>query len=638
MCGIAGIFDTRGEGAIDAALLSRMNDSLRHRGPDGEGVFKEGGIGLGHRRLAIIDLEGGAQPLFNEDKSVAVVFNGEIYNFQELARELVNKGHQFRTHCDTEVIVHGWEEWGEACLDRFRGMFSFAIWDGNKKTLFLARDRLGIKPLYYTLRGDNSLLFASELKALLLDASVPRIIDPRAVEDYFAYGYIPDPATIYQGIYKLPPGHFLKFRRGNPLPAPIEYWDVHFGEPDEVDEQEAAEQLIEKARDAVKCRMIADVPLGAFLSGGVDSSGIVALMAGLSDDPVNTCSISFGSPEFDESPYAAKVAKIWGTDHHVAHVDPDSYDLMDRLATLYDEPFADSSAMPTYRVCELARNNVTVALSGDGGDEIFGGYRRHLMHCNEERVRRILPAGFRRLVFGALGSLYPKMDWAPQFLRARSTFQSLARDSAGAYFNSVSVVYDDVRAKMFSPAFQSSLQGYNAGEVLARHMARAGTDDMLSQIQYADLKTYLPGDILTKVDRASMAHSLEVRVPLLDHKFVEWAATIPSSLKLRGGQGKYLLKKALEPLVPHDVMYRPKMGFSVPISAWFRGPLRDRVRSAVTGPVIADSGIFDSAYLARLVSEHESGQREHSPILWSILMFEAFLRQVHEVGGGASSA
>jgi len=256
------------------------------------------------------------------------------------------------------------------------------------------------------------------------------------------------------------------------------------------------------------------------------------------------------------------------------------------------------------------------------------------MHCNEERIRRILPAGLRRRVFGALGRLYPKMDWAPRYLRARSTFQSLALDPAGAYFNSVSVVYDDVRARLFSPAFRSSLQGYNASEVLARHMARAGTDDVLSQIQYADMKTYLPGDILTKVDRASMAHSLEVRVPLLDHRFVEWAATVPSSLKLRGGEGKYLLKKALEPLVPHDVMYRPKMGFSVPISAWFRGPLRDRVRSAITGPVIADSGIFDEAYLARLVSEHETGRSEHSPILWSILMFEAFLRQVHEVGGG----
>ena len=361
------------------------------------------------------------------------------------------------------------------------------------------------------------------------------------------------------------------------------------------------------------------------------------MMAGLSGNPVNTCSISFGDPAFDETSYAATVAQRYATNHRIGHVDPDKFDLIDDLARLYDEPFADSSAMPTYRVCELARRHVTVALSGDGGDEVFGGYRRYRWHCYEERLRRSVPQSIRGPLFGALGAMYPKLDRAPRVLRAKSTLQALARDTAGGYFHTVSVVYDSVRGKMFSDQFRSELQGYSAREVMVKHVQNAQTDDPLSCIQYADMKTYLPGDILTKVDRASMAHSLEVRVPLLDHPLVEWAGALPSSLKLNGMEGKYVFKKSLEPYVPSEVMYRPKMGFSVPLSASFKGALRDKVNAAVNSQILDDTQYFDRDYLRTVVDEHQSGAREHSAIIWSLMMFESFLRQVHERQDNVSS-
>lgn len=630
MCGIAGLFRTDGRDHIDRSLLKRMNGSQTHRGPDASGIFENNVVGLAHRRLSIIDLSDGDQPIFNEDGSVAVVYNGEIYNFQELTAELTAKGHQFSTHCDTEVIVHAWEEWGPACVERFRGMFSFALWDENKRTLMLARDRFGIKPLYYGVRSDSTLVFGSELKSLLCDPAIRREIDPRAVEEYFAFGYVPDPRTIYTSVQKLPPGHFLVWRVGQVRQEPVRYWDISFRPAQSRSEAEIKSELIDKLRDAVKCRMIADVPLGAFLSGGVDSSAIVALMAELSPDKVRSCSISFGDPAFDESRFADQVAAHIGTDHRSERVDSDDFDLIDRLATTYDEPFADSSAIPTFRVCELARRHVTVALSGDGGDEVFAGYRRYYWHQNEERLRRALPLPVRRIVFGALGQIYPKLDRAPRMFRAKSTFQSLARDSIGAYFHSVSVVYDGIRETLYNPDFRNSLDGYNAEQVLRTHMGAADTDDPVSQIQYADMKTYLPGDILTKVDRASMAHSLEVRVPLLDHPFAEWGAGLAPDMKMRGREGKYIFKKALEPLLPEDILYRPKMGFAVPLASWFRNELRDRLRSAIKSPALKDSGIFDLQYLERLTDDHQSGARDHSAILWSVLMFEAFLRKVHQ--------
>lgn len=628
MCGIVGLFDTRGKREIDRQLLGRMNQTQFHRGPDEGGLHSEPGVGLGHRRLSIIDLSSGQQPLFNEDGSVVVVFNGEIYNFQELAAELAALGHSFRTHCDTEVIVHAWEEWGEACVERFRGMFAFGLWDRNRETLFLARDRLGIKPLYYALLDDGTFIFASELKALLAHPGLVREMSPQAVEEYFAYGYVPEPGTIFRQALKLSPGHTLTLRNGQGLPQPRRYWDVPFAPHGPISEKEAGEELIARLREAVRIRLVAEVPLGAFLSGGVDSSAVVAMMAGLMEDPVNTCSISFGDPAFNESQYAQKVADRYHTSHYTEQVDKDDFDLIDKLASLYDEPFADSSAIPTYRVCELARKRVTVALSGDGGDENLAGYRRYRWHLYEERLRSLLPLAARKPLFGLLGNLYPKADWAPKVLRAKSTFEALARDSVEGYFHSVSIMGDKMRQRLFSDSFKRSLQGYQAVEVMRAHADKCPAQDPLSRVQYLDMKTYLVGDILTKVDRASMAHALEVRVPLLDHKLVEWISGLPASLKLRGHEGKYIFKKALEPYLPDDILYRAKMGFSVPLASWFRGPLRQRVREALLGPTLAETGIFNMEFLKEMVDQHQSGRRDYSASLWTLLMFESFLRNV----------
>jgi len=632
MCGIAGIFDIREQRPIDEGLLSRMNQVQFHRGPDDGGVHVEPGVGLAHRRLSIIDLSNGHQPLYNEDGSVAVVFNGEIYNFPDLTKELLAAGHQFRTHCDTEVIVHAWEEWGESCVERFRGMFAFAIWDRNRRSLFLARDRLGIKPLHYTLMNDGRLLFGSELKSLLAHASLPREIDPYAVEDYFGFGYVPEPRTIFRNVFKLEPGHTLLVRRGDTSLRTRQYWDADFSTNGVSDPEEAGRELIERLREAVDIRLISEVPLGAFLSGGVDSSAVVALMAGLRDEPVNTCSISFGDPDYDESKYAAMVAEQYHTNHHVGEVSPDDFSLLDKLAGIYDEPYADSSAMPTYRVCELARKRVTVALSGDGGDENLAGYRRYRWHTYEERLRSLLPLSVRRPLFGTLGQIYPKADWAPKVFRAKSTFESLARSDAEGYFHSVSILGDKLRAKLFSADFRRELQGYSAVEVFHRHAANA-PDHPLSRVQYLDMKTYLVGDILTKVDRASMAHGLEVRVPILDHKFVEWVAGLPPGLKLRGREGKYVFKKSLETYLPKEILYRQKMGFAVPLASWFRGPLRERVKETLLGPRMLDSGMFDSRFLHTLVEQHQSGRRDYSMPIWTLMMFEAFQRNLQSGSG-----
>jgi len=607
-----------------------MNETQFHRGPDEGGLHTEPGVGLGHRRLSIIDLSSGQQPLFNEDHSVVVTYNGEIYNFQELSNELKACGHVFRTCCDTEVIVHAWEEWGEACVHRFRGMFAFAVWDRNRKTLFIARDRLGIKPLYYARLGNGQVVFSSELKALMVHPLLDRHLDDQAVEEYFTFGYVPDPKTIFRSVHKLPPGYTLTLRCGEPVAEPREYWDVPFKPVGYSSEADLQEELLQRFREAVDIRMISEVPLGAFLSGGVDSSAVVGMMAGLSpQEAVRTCSISFGDPRFNESSFAASVAEQFRTDHHIDQVEPDDFDLVDHLAGLYDEPYADSSAMPTYRVCQLAKQRVTVALSGDGGDENFAGYRRYRWHMNEEKIRNLFPRSLRRSVFGALGKYYPKLDWAPRYVRAKSTFQAIARDSFEGYLHSISVMYDDLRGPLFSSAFKRDLQGYSAREVFRRHAERVPVDDPLSLIQYLDMKTYLPGDILTKVDRASMAHALEVRVPILDHKFVEWVSGLPPDMKLRGSEGKYIFKKSLEKMLPNDILYRSKMGFGVPLAKWFRGPLKDRVRKAVLGDTLSSTGYFDPAFLKRLVDEHQSGAREHSSALWSLLMFESFLRNLN---------
>lgn len=628
MCGITGIFDTRGKREIDRAVLHRMNESQFHRGPDEGSLHLEPGLGMGHRRLSIIDVSTGQQPLHSADGSVVIVFNGEIYNYQSLMSELQALGHVFRTKSDTEVIVNAWRAWGEACVKRLRGMFAFALWDRNQQVFFMARDRLAVKPMYYAVLDDGQLLFGSELKSLLAHGGLRREMDPLAVEEYFALGYVAEPRTVFKQALKLPPAHTLLVRRGQPVPAPRPYWDVRFTLGNPIGLNEACEQLNAKLAESVKLRMIAEVPLGAFLSGGVDSSAVVAAMAGLSDGPVNTCSMGFDDPAFNEVEFARMVAEQYKTNHYVETVGSDDFDLIDTLARLYDEPYADSSAIPTYRVCQLARRKVTVALSGDGGDEVFGGYRRYRLHLMEERMRAALPQSLRGPLFGALGRVYPKADWAPRFLRAKTTFEGMARSSVAAYFHSVSILRGPMREQLFSDRFKKELGGYGALEVFKRHAANAATDDPLALIQYLDMKTYLVGDINTKVDRASMAHSLEVREPLMDHELIEWMATIPSSLKVRGQEGKFLFKKAMEPRLPSDVLYRPKMGFAVPLARWFRGPLKERVRQAVLGPRLADTGWFETGYLQQLVDAHQSGARDHSAPLWTLMMFEAFLRRV----------
>ncbi|MBN7797446.1 XrtA/PEP-CTERM system amidotransferase [Parahaliea mediterranea] len=626
MCGIAGIFDLRERRDVDRDVLRAMNQVQFHRGPDEDGLHVEPGAGLAHRRLSIIDLSSGQQPMFSADGNLCVVYNGEIYNFGELTETLRRRGYQFRTRCDTEVILYAWQEWGEDCVRHFRGMFAFALLDRRAQSLFLARDRFGIKPLFYSILADGHCLFGSELKVLKAHAGLPRKLEPRSVEDYFALGYIPEPRTIYRDVYKLRPGHTLTLRRGEPVPAQREYWDIPFEPGSPMTEAELQGELVERLAEAVRIRMVAEVPLGAFLSGGVDSSAVVAMMASQQADPVNTCAIGFDVQQYDEVAYARQVAERYRTNHHERTVSSDDFALLDGLADLYDEPYADSSALPTYRVCQLAREQVTVALSGDGGDENFAGYRRYRWHMNEERLRARLPQGLRSGLFGTLGRLYPKADWAPRIFRAKTTFEGLARNSVAAYLHSVSLSSTAQRGAMFSDALKRELQGYSVQSVFDEHAARCPSDDPLSLIQYLDMKTYLVGDILTKVDRASMAHSLEVRVPFLDHPFAEWVSSLPPSQKLRGGEGKYLLKKSLESHLPRDILYRPKMGFGVPLGNWFRGPLKQRLRQALLEGGLADSGLFDAAYLERLVREHQSGLREHSAPLWSLLMFQAAVK------------
>lgn len=628
MCGISGLFDTHGQRDFDRALAARINNIQAHRGPDEDDLYFEPGLALGHRRLSVIDLATGQQPMFNEDGSVGIVFNGEIYNFQELVPELQALGHTFKTRSDTEVIVHAWEAWGPECVHRLRGMFAFALWDRNQHTLFLARDRLGVKPMHYAWLPDGSFVFGSELKVVTAHPAFVRDIDPLAVEDYFSFGYVPDPRCIYRNAHKLPAAHTLTLRRGDTtLAQPVPYWDVHFTNDNPISLADAEVELRERVRESVKLRLIADVPLGAFLSGGVDSSAVVATMAGLSTTPVHTCAIGFDDPRFNESAFAQQVADRYQTDHRLEVVKSEDFDLIDTLAWLYDEPYADSSAIPTYRVCQMARKHVTVALSGDGGDESLGGYRRYRMHLGEESVRSRMPHGLRRPLFGALGQIYPKADWAPRMFRAKTTFQGMAMDTVQAYHHSMSHLRADQRQRLFSPTFQKSLGGYNALNVFREHAQRANTDDPLALIQYLDYKTWLVGDINTKVDRASMAHSLEVREPLMDHQLVEWLATLPSSLKINGGEGKYVFKKAFEPLLPHDILYRPKMGFSVPLASWLRGPLTERMRESVLSQRMLDSGYFNAATLRTLIDQHLSRQHDHSTALWMLIMFDAFLRQ-----------
>lgn len=625
MCGIAGIFHLSTPKPVDPARIERMCAAMPHRGPDGQGVWTAPGVGLGHVRLSIIDLAGSPQPMASSDGRAMLVFNGEIYNYRELREELRGAGFEFRTDGDSEVILAAWQRWGADCLPRLHGMFAFAIYDLTQRTLFLARDRLGVKPLFYAPLSDGSLVFASELKVLAAHPLLRREVDPLAVEDYLTWGYVPDHRSILSGVHKLPAGHSLLLRHDAPLPAPQQWWDVSFAERRQGRAADLEAELLHLLRQAVTSRMVADVPLGAFLSGGVDSSAVVALMAEASASPVKTCSIGFDEAALDETSYAGAVAERFRTDHRSRQVGSGDFVHVDALAAMFDEPFADASALPTWRVCQLARETVTVALSGDGADEAFAGYRRHRFQHGEDRIRALLPAALRGPVLGGLGAIYPKADWAPQPLRAKTTLLSLAGSSEAGYARAVGVSPPELRQMLYSPDFLALRGDYRSEQPWEDLMRRAPARSGLDRAQYADLKFWLPGDILTKVDRTSMAVSLEAREPLLDHRLIEFAASLPESLRLRRGEGKWLLKKTMQRYLPGEILYRPKQGFVTPIAAWFRGPLAEEARAISRGTALARTGWFDQQAIARVAEEHIAGRRDHGRLLWQLLMLDRSL-------------
>ncbi len=636
MCGIAGMVYTDPGHPVDRALLRRMTDTMVHRGPDAEGFHIGLGVGLGHRRLSIIDLATGDQPVFNEDRTVAVVFNGEIYNFQELRAGLEARGHRFATRTDTEAIVHAYEEYGEGCVERFRGMFAFAVWDERARRLLLARDRVGKKPLYYRYDREG-LSFASELKALLRDPGVKRVVDPEALDDFLSFGAVPAPRTIYAGAEKLRPAHYLVWEDGRIRSA--EYWDLRFGDRSRRSETEYLDEFESIFSEAVGLRMISDVPLGAFLSGGVDSTAVVAAMARHSDRPVVTTSAGFMERNYNELNHAKLVAKTMETDHHEVMVQPRAAEILPRLTWHLDEPFADSSAVPTFYVSKAARERVTVALSGDGGDEAFAGYSwRYGLNLLEFRVRRWIPPWIRHTVLRPISDAWPKGDQLPRPLRWKFFLRNLSLSPERAYFHDMSLFTPADKEGLLSWDFRRALNGYDSCAHFERHFNRVQGLDHLSRILYLDTKTYLTNDILVKVDRMSMANSLEVRSPLLDHRVMEFAAALPPSMKYRGVTSKYLLKRHLTGRVPPSVFQRPKMGFSIPLAAWLRGELREMAEDLLFSERSMVRGYFVPEFVRGLWASHQAGRRNHSHHLWALMVLELwhrlFVDEVSSFAGG----
>jgi len=599
-----------------------MTEAQRHRGPDGEGFHAEPHLGFGHRRLAIVDLAGGAQPMATEDGAVVVTFNGEIYNHEVLRRMLEARGHVFHSRSDTEVLLHGWREWGAQMPARLVGMFAFALWDRKAGRLLLARDPLGEKPLHYAWLPDGGFAFASEIGGLKALSELPRGLDPVALDDFLALGYVPEPATIYAAIRRLPPGHLMLLGLGEAQAVQQRYWApprqaVAAG-------GDAVEALQSRLDAAVRARMMADVPLGAFLSGGIDSGVVTSLAAMAGGQPLATFTIGFGGAA-DERPDAAMVAERYGTRHFAEDGAEADYLAMAReIPRLFGEPFGDHSAVPTLAVASLARRHVTVALSGDGGDEVFAGCRRYLFHMVAEAARRLLPTRLRRGAIGALARAYPKLDRAPRWLRAKTTLTEISLDSALGYYGTVCKLAEGRRRAMFSPALRAAVEGHDPSARFAALMAECDPEDSLLQAQYADLQTYLPGDILTKVDRTSMAVSLEVRPPLLDPELVSWGLALPAAAKLRGGVGKRVLREAAAPLLPPALLQRRKRGFGADLSGHFRAAAPE-IRTRLTGGPMAESGLFDPQALGRLVDQHANRNLDNTQVLWNLLVAEGFL-------------
>ncbi len=623
MCGIAGIVGDQDDGWIDHDVIHRMCQTLVHRGPDDEGRFVKNGAGLGMRRLSIIDLACGHQPVFNEDRTAWVVFNGEIYNFRELRRELEGRGHRFQTHSDTEVIVHLYEEHGAGCVHKLRGMFAFALFDERNRRLLLARDRLGKKPLHYAWAGGR-LLFGSEIKAILVVAPELSTLNSQALLQYFHFGYIPDPATAFLGIQKLPPGHLLEFERGEVRVR--KYWDLpQYGEHSPPSEEECLEELEARLAEAVRIRLIADVPLGALLSGGTDSSTIVALMARASSRPVKTFSIGFRHSDFNEAPYARKVAQAFGTEHHELILEPDVVETVDSLTRSLEEPFGDSSMLPTYYVSCLARQHVTVVLSGDGGDEAFAGYDRYGLYL-QKRSQNWIPEwacrSYRERVYPRLLRGTPgrnlaysiSLPWGERYVEgvslapAQRNFALISNEFLGQFHNSLGPLH-----------------------LFAQYLRDAPASDPLSRVLYLDIKTYLPGDILTKVDRMSMAASLEVRVPMLDHVFLEWVTGLASHWKMRKSTQKYILTKLAQRLgVPPEVLRRPKRGFALPLVHWMRHELKDLAVALLLDRRTLQRGYFNERGVRQLLDKFLLGNTDDYLELWRLMMFELWHRNFLE--------
>lgn len=605
----------------DDRVLRRMGEVILHRGPDAGGEYLDETVGLAHRRLSIIDLSPlGNQPMFSTDGRLVIVFNGEIYNFQELRMELERSGVSFRSQTDTEVILALYQRFGVACLDRLNGMFAFALWDKAEQTLLLARDRIGKKPLYYYHGGGDRLAFASELKSLLQIPGLDRAVEPTAVCDYLKYLYIPAPKTIYRHIYKLPPAHYLLLRPGGE-PRIAEYWDIDFTSRTAYSPGEAEEALLELLQNSTACRMIADVPLGAFLSGGVDSSAVVALMSRASREPVKTCSIGFADKRHDETPYAREVASLFKTEHSEYFVQENLAQTVALMPRYFDEPFADSSAVPTYHVSRLARQAVTVALAGDGGDESFAGYGKYSVELQEDLVRRIAPRPLLNMLQAAA-----RMSDHTLARKARSLAGSALLAPARAFYRTNTFIDDHILHSLLSDKMKRACSGYDPGEHTVRFWEKVRGADHVTSMLYTDLKTYLPGDILVKVDRMSMAHSLEVRAPFLDYRVIEFAATLPSNWKIVRGDKKIILRNTFKRLLPESVLNRPKQGFTVPLASWFRGDLKALGEKILLGqPVLAE--YLSLAEVQRIWQEHQSAKADHGTLLWSLLMLALWHRE-----------
>ena len=624
MCGIVG--QVREDGShVDAETLEAMCVALEHRGPDSRGLHRSDEAGLGIQRLRIIDLATGDQPIYNEDRTVAVVLNGEIYNFQELREDLIARGHRFETHGDTEPIVHLYEEYGSDCVRHLHGMFAFALWDSRRRQLVVARDRVGKKPLFYSHRLGAGLSFASEIRALMRDPEIPRDLDYQAIDCFLAYQYVPSPLSIFRSVRKLPPASVLTYRGGR---VSIErYWRLDYGTKREVrDREELGEEIRDAIRRATRRRMVADVPLGAFLSGGIDSSAVVAAMAEASPQPVKTFSIGFENESFNELPYARKIAEQFGTEHHEFVVKPDAVELIPRIVRQYGEPFADSSAIPSFYLAELTRRHVTVALNGDGGDESFAGYTRYVGNLMARRLER-LPLPLRRAM-SAVGERMPvNADVSSTLNRARRLARSLTLDAPARYARHMSFFDWLQRDQLYTDEFQELIGESLAPGVIAGPWNDATAEEPIDLMLEVDVETYLPGDLLVKMDIATMAYSLEARSPLLDPEVMELAASLPADLKLRGTEKKVVLRDALRGWIPDDILDRPKMGFGVPIVDWFRHDLRDWVRDILLDPSTRARGWFDYDYVAQTLDRHAAGVEDASPRIWALLVLELWMRE-----------